>query len=653
MPKLSKPKSFSVSNKTVKVDFKGTTREVANLLKSGIVNQTIILVAHADKWHEINALDLGADNSDLQEFKSFIEVMKLSLVDLGIISEEIKTDYSLKHQDFMDLEKQFPKHDYYKISKLDEYEKTQGGYSGKFTLRMTLRAIDQQNLSIDGWIMAAKESKAQMLNSLQKSLKTELKETEEMEEKTLRDKFKEAGSEKIVPERDTFDVSANEVLTELEITEGNQLDIPVERIVPTATITDDYIDNRMQHLTELGLKFDVPSGSFTGLGYFVTQTSISDDSNEDWNILIAKITQEKSKNKVTPTVTAEIIPVIDNAPAPAKKPISLQVFETLTPERISELQGLKERQEEIVKNNPVIKITDKKTYESAKKTAALLLKASTAIDGSSGIEATATKYLNTFKSMLKNALTPIAKLTRDPYDEQKTIISSWENAEILREQAEQRAKLAKIKARTDELFAVPFTFNGSVYSIGTVYCLPSQIESATDEDFKIIVENGKAIKQALDAQALIESEKDKEIEKLKAQLAALGALSEVSNTEVEPAGVKIEFVKTETAPEGTAVQVPANMNATTPQTVEKTKIVNMNANSNYTMPPQENVLLNALDLEHLEHIEKPAYLKCRSYYARALKDVGVMLSEIMSNPDVTIKKAPKIVELAEILKKSV
>jgi len=39
----------------------------------------------------------------------------------------------------------------------------------------------------------------------------------------------------------------------------------------------------------------------------------------------------------------------------------------------------------------VIQIKDKKTYEFAKKTAATLLKASTAIDGSSGIEATAKK----------------------------------------------------------------------------------------------------------------------------------------------------------------------------------------------------------------------------------------------------------------------
>jgi hypothetical protein len=642
MNKLSKPKSFSVSKETVEVDFKGIICECANLLKSGIMNQTIILIGYANKWHEINALDLGADNSDLESFKQFIEVMKLSLVDLGICSEEPKKDYSLKHEDFMGLEKEFPKHSYINISKLNDYEKTQGGYSGKFTLRMTLRAIDQQNLSIEGWIMAAKERKAEFLKSLNTTLSQELKE-EEMKEKTLKEKFTEAGSK--------------ETVTELEITEGNQLGIPVEKIALPVTKTNDYIDTRMSQLTALGLKFDVSSGSFNGLGFFITQNSISDDSEEDWNILINKITQEKTKSKVTPAVVAEIIPATENTPIsqiPVKKPVSVQVFENFTPERISELVGLKEKQLEIVKANPVVKITDKNSYEKAKKTAATLLKASTAIDGKDGVDALGVRCINAFKKMFSCETGIIAKLTRDPYDQQKTIISSWENAELLREQAEQRAKLAKIKARTDELFAVPFTFNGSVYSIGTVYCLPSQIESASDEDFKIIVENGKAIKTALDAQALVESEKDKQIERLKAQLAALGALNEVSNTE--------------------AVELPTNINAMTPQPVEKTKIMDMNAGANpviktpaigptttqdiqqptgYTMPPQENVLLNRLDLEHLEHIEKPAYIKCRGYYARALKDVGVMLSEIMSNPDVTIKKAPKIVELAEILKKSV
>jgi hypothetical protein len=625
MNKLLKPKSFSVSKETLEVDFKDTICECANLLKSGIINQTIILVGYADKWHEINALDLGADNSELESFKQFVEVMKLSLVDLGIISEEIKTDYSLKHEDFMGLEKEFPKHSYIDISKLNDYEKTQGGYSGKFTLRMTLRAIDQQNLSIEGWIMAAEERKAEFLKSLNTTLSQELRE-EEMKEKTLKDKFTEA--------------SKAESVMELEITEGNQLGIPVEKIAQPATETGDYIDTRMNQLISLGLKFDTSSGSFSGIGFFVTQNSISDDSEEDWSILINKITQEKSKNKVTPAVVAEIIP----AASPVKKPVSVQVFENFTPERISELVGLKEKQLEIVKANPVVKITDKTSYEKAKKTAATLLKASTAIDGKDGVDALGVRCINAFKKMFSSETGIIAKLTRDPYDEQKTIISSWENAELLRKQAEQRLKLEKIKKRTDELFAVPFMFNGSIYSIGTVYCTPSQVETATDEDFKIIVDNGKSIKTALDAQALIESEKDKQIEQLKAQLAALGALNEMSNTEPEPAATKTEIV----TPASPAVSNPIvnspSQHVTASATILPTGPV---------LPPQENVLLNALDLEHLEHIEKPAYIKCRGYYVRGLKDVAGLIEGILNNPDVTIKKSVKITELVEILKKSV
>jgi len=618
MNKLSKPKSFSASSKTLEVDFKGTICECANLLKSGIMNQTIILVGYADKWHEINALDLGADNSDLQSFKQFVEVMKLSLVDLGIISEEIKTDYELKHDDFMELQNEFPEFNYIDISKLHEFEKTNSNTAGMYHRRQDLAFLRKNNLTINEYMEQATQAKS------------------------LRTQFKEAGNEKIVPE----------VITELKITEGNKLGIPVEKIADPVTETDDYIDTRMQHLTDLGLKFDVPNGTFNGFGFFITQNSISDDSEEDWNILISKITQEKSKSKVTSTVVAEIISATENTPIsqiPVKKPVSVQVFENFTPERISELVGLKEKQLEIVKANPVVKITDKPSYEKAKKTAATLLKASTAIDGKDGVDALGVRCINAFKKMFSSETGIIAKLTRDPYDEQKTIISSWENAELLREQAEQRAKLAKIKARTDELFAVPFTFNGSVYSIGTVYCLPSQIESASDEDFKVIVENGKTIKTALDAQALIESEKDKEIEKLKAQLAALGALNEASNTEPEtviinkPMGAGLSETPASPAVSNSIVNSPSQ-HVTASATILPTGPV---------LPPQENKLLCALDLEHLEHIEKPAYIKCRGYYVRGLKDVvkeiRFILNDATPNP---IKKSERIDILCGILEKS-
>lgn len=540
MPKLSKTKSFSVSEEIIEVDFQGTTCEVANLLKSGLTNQTIVLVAHADKWHEINVLNLGGDDSNLRAFKNFVENMKLSLIDLGITTESTKkTSVILTHDDFLSLSEKFPPHDYIQISLLNDYNVKSGGKSSIDELTDWLKVCQRDKISIN-----------------------ELIQNREIEK------------QKIIMEP--------EKIQELEVNPDGQTAIPVEKI-------------------------------------------------------------ETHEAVVLPQINAEI-----EKTAPTKKPISLQVFETLTPERISELQGLNERQLAIVKENPVIQITDKTTYETAKKTAAILLKASTTIDGSTGIEATATKYLNTFKNMLKTALQPIAKLTRDPYDEQKTIISAWENAELLKQQALEREKLTKIKKRTDELFAVPFTFNGSIYSIGTVYCTPSQVETISDEDFNIIVENGKVLKKALDADALVQSEKDARIAELEAKLAKLEMLENMSNmAEPEPAPATIHVAK---------IVEPTVIHEL--KTGPLNQIANfMDSNhvpaTEYVMPPVENILLNRLDLKNTAHLEKPAYIKCRGYYVRGLKDVAVLIEGILNNPDVTIKKSVKITELVEILKKSV
>jgi hypothetical protein len=554
MNKLSKTKSFSVSSETIEVDFKGTICECANLLKSGIKNQNIVLVAYDNKWHEIDISDLRIsdeiflENSHLGLFENYVLVNNISLVDLGITSEiNLNKGVSsvLSHNDYVMLAEKFHPHDYIKIAKLDDYNLANGYKSSIYELTSWLNVCQRDKISIDELISNREIEKSKII---------------------------------MKPEK----------IEKLEIGTDGQTAIQVEKI--------EVID-------------------------------------------------------------AVVLTGTDNAPitaTPVKKTVSVQVFENFTPERISELVGLKEKQLQIVKENPVVKtITDKTSYELAKKTAAILLKASTAIDGKEGVDALGVRCINAFKKMFSSETRVIAKISRDPYDEQKTIISSWENAELLREQAEQRLKLEKIKKRTDELFAVPFTFNGSVYSIGTIYCMPSLIESASDEDFKVIVDNGKAIKQSLDTEAELQAGKDKEIADLKAKLAAFEALQNMSNT--EPIKVTANISN-----ENTVSNIPAsipnsvgpqsgsvnqNNSATTNQTVKEPVA--------YVMPPQENVLLNALDLEHLEHIEKPAYIKCRGYYVRALKEVGVLLSEIMSNPDVTIKKAPKIVELSEILKKSI
>jgi len=557
MPKLSKTKSFTVSKETIEVDFKGAKRECANLLKSGITNQTIVLVAHENVWNEVNVLNLGGDDSNLQAFKNFIESMNLGLVDLGITTEKQQGNYELVHQDFMDLQEKFPDHDYIQISILNDYNVKSGGKASKYELIEWLKVCQRDKISIK-----------------------ELIENREVEkQKNINEKLPEMSIE-------NFDEPI-----ELEVGENNQTMIPVETVV------------------------------------------------------IPEVIPEPA---TMPTTNVSV--ATNNVPAPTKKPISLQVFETLTPERISELQGLNERQIQIVKENPVVKITDKTSYEAAKKTAAILLKASTAIDGSTGIEATATKYLNTFKSMLKNALAPIALITRKPYDEQKTLISAWENAEELRIQAEQRAKLEKIKKRTDELFAVPFVFNGSVYSIGTVYVVGSQIENLSDEDFAIIVNNGKIIKQQLDAEAEAQKGKDAEIAALKAQLAAFMALQNMSNTDTEqPATVS----------ENSATGTPAQ-----PATELKTDPTDQVANfmnpehgtkpvASYNLPAENNKLLNALDLKNAEHLEKPAYIKCRGYYVQGLIDVAneieFILNDATPNP---VKKSERISNLCAILKNS-
>jgi len=589
MPKLSKTKSFSVSNEIIEVDFQGQICEVANLLKSGILNQTIVLVAHNDKWYEINVLNLGGDDSNLQAFKNFVETMKLSLVDLGITTETTKkTSTVLTHDDFLMLSEKYPVADYIQISLLNDYNVKSGGKSSIDTLSDDLKVITRDGITVDRYIFRRENDKLELLK------KSKIMQTENVQE--------------------------------LEVGPDNQTAIPVEKIVVP-------VNNIEVH--EAVVLPEVVVSIENGGEYIKSLPKTDPVPNDSYDL-----------------------------PKTAKKPISIQVFETLTPERISELQGLNERQNEIVKQNPVITITDKASYELAKKTAATLLKASTAIDGSAGIEATATKYLNTFKNMLKTALQPIAKLTRDPYDKQKEIISSWENAELLKQQALEREKLQRIKLRTDELFAVPFTFNGSIYSIGTVYCTPSQVETATDEDFLIIVDNGKAIKQALDAEALVQSAKDQRIAELEAKLAKLEMLENMSNTEpekVSPATPSVNNItfrnatgeiepnhKAEYDLNNTVQSVTDILNPDLkPNEVKKTVL-----SSTYNLPAQDNILLNRLDLENVEHLEKPAYIKCRGYYVRGLKDVGGLIIDILNNPDVTIKKSVKLAELAEILTKS-
>lgn len=524
--KLSKPKAFEASEPITTAS--GIV--VANLLRSGIKNQTVILVGHAGKWHEIEIESLRIDeenfleNSHLESVVFYIESNNISLSDMVIVEEVTTASYDLEHSDFMELSGQFPDYDYIAISKLHEYEKRNGLPNGKYHKKQTLQYLTGQKLSIADYITQCEERKHKIISE----------------------------------SRGTSFPEYSEVVDE------------------------------------------------------------------------SKPQQE---------IKVETVPVPEDS-------VSLQLFEKLTPEKITELQGLRIQQEKIVAENPVIVITNKTTYAQAKKNAAILLSASTTIDGTKGIEATATKYLNTFKTMLKTALQPIAKITRDPYDKQKKLIEDWDNRLIL--QAQNRVK---------ELFLVPFVFNGSEYSVGTLVITQKDIEELSDADFSGKVAQGKAILIALES---VKTEQDSIIAAQAKQIAEMKAMLEqlLPNTRTHidsvkegnysgsvsfsPVGIeeKIEtFSETPFEPAG-KVEHAADFFAQETKTEEK----------QYQLPNPNNKLLNELDLAHVSVLEEKQYLECRSYYAQALQDAADSINDILVNPDKTVQKSVAITELIKTWK---
>lgn len=522
--KLNKPKAFEASESI-------TTQsgiEIANLLRSGIKNQTVILVGYNQKWHEIEIESLRIDeetfleNSHLESAAHYIETNRIYLPDMGITDEEIETkDYSLQHSDFMELQTMFPMFDYIQISKLyDWHLERKSNLTGMYHLKQELTHISKFHESIDSYI----------------------KKTDSEREKNI------------------------------------------------------------------GLKYE------------------------------EVVNTEKPQQEIK----------VDTVPVPVPVPsdsVSLQLFEKLTPEKITELQGLRIQQEKIVSENPVIVIKDKKTYAEAKKTAAILLSASTSIDGQKGVEATATKYLNTFKTMLKTALSPIAKLTREPYDRQRKLIEDWDNRLLLQTQN-----------RTKELFSVPFVFNANQdsYSVGTLVVTQKDIEELSDADWNKKVEQGKAIVIALES---VKNEQDSKIAALEKRNEELAAMLEKFLAGQNTVATE---VTDSLGNEGMSINVSENPF----ESVADTKILNVTATpvrtdfapeeqkeeKVYFLPNPENKLLNELDLAHISVLEEKEYLQCREYYAQALQDAADAIDDILVNPDKTIQKSVAITELIKTWK---
>ena len=651
MAKLKKrTKSFESSEETILVEIEGLNYEAANLLKSGIKHQKIVLLAVDEIWHEIDVTLLGAEEipleediankktlgSNLQDFKAFVEGFMLKLSDLGITKEKIKTDYELKHENYVELESEFPKFDYIKISILNSYLKESSQTTGMYAIRQILKMLTERNFTIKDYISNCNAQKEEIINNKNSKI-IQMKSTEE--------------TPTVIEKNQTV---MEETPTDLAFRKGN----------------------RIIELTSYGV---VPSDSaeyFEGIGFTVTISSIEDDSDDDWNSLISRISAaaaaaaagiyplevgEDNQTAIPEVISAEILPFTVTQNPVIKKPVSLETISNLSPDRITELQGLKELQNKIVSENPFIKITDSKTLKKAKETEAVLLKASTAIDGTKGILTTFVTHANQFIKMGKDFLNPLAQITREAYDKQKLERVNYENAEAIKIQAAQKAALEKVNNRTSRLFSIPMVFNGEIYSIGSLFVLPSQIEKATDEEFESIVSQGIAIKNSLEA---VESEKDKRIRDLEQKLAALGMIEKMDNTTEIPQSSGPEVLEDNSpnlplAPpiDNTPISIPNHVPAPTVQAPTSAN----NAISNGRFKPSEifiesasnNKILSNFDLEHLEFISANpmmlGFIKSRGYFIEGTKKTALEIKNILLNPDQSVKKSVAIAELCEIL----
>lgn len=379
------------------------------------------------------------------------------------------------------------------------------------------------------------------------------------------------------------------------------------------------------------------------------------------------ITQcEERKHKIisdsrnTPVVYEEVVNtekpqqeiIVDTVPVPVPVPedaVSITMFENLSPAKITELSALRAEQEKIAKENPVITITNATTYKEAKKVKAILLSASTKIDGKTGVFANAKRFINDFKSKFDKEGEEIAKITREPHDKQQSNIKAWEDRVLL-----------QVQNRTKELTSIPFVYNSESdnYSIGTLIVTQKDIETLSDKDWSVLIEQAKAIKIAMDS---LKSEQDakisaqeKEIAELKAMLQQL--LPNKENTAEETKDYPISEIKTPNPKSDYTFQEKVYAAVTSsetpfepeqPATQSQSITEQIKPISGYVLASPENMLLNYFDLMHAEVLEEPGFLLKREGYIQCQKDVAKELHRIFYEIDPSIQKSKEIIKLYE------
>jgi len=653
MKKLTK--GFEAIN-ILPIRIEGDMYEIANLRKGGILNQSTILIGQDDKWQHINIGDIGLSYVNLPFVKEVIEREKWGLKYLGFpAAESEKFVPKTLEENIQELHGFYPQFDIEELKGLWAFDGRFGTSVSLYDMKKLLKMLISRNESISKYIQKSKEMTDQIINKNSKM---------NQNTKNREDQLKAFGLVYIQSEDcytgHGFTVTGNEI----ENHDDDQWAELVSYIEEAAEFVHEAGGSQVPPVPPIApVETPASPSAFeaaideTAAASFVESHDESDPLNND----MAQAVMEYRRDNQDPEPAT-----------PAKKPLSIEAFARLTPERITELEGLKEKQELIVSENPFIAIKDKETLKKAKASKAALLKASTSTEK---IETDATKYLNAFKKMLKDFIAPYSKITRDAHDKQAKEITRFEAAELAREEKERQEKIKKVQARTAQL--VDFEFNGSVYSVGTFYVLPSQIESATDEEFTALVAQGKAAKVAADLAAQAESEKDKKIREMEEELARLrGAVSPAAASAttaipsgpatVEEGAAMIDKIippaapttQTQTAP---APPVPGNVNTNKiandfkPEAPTATK-PNMAKpwvpTGVFAPPAPENDLLNKFDLGHMSQIAadpmNTGFIKCREFYKFGMRDLADRIFSIMDAPTQEgVKKSEEILKICQ------
>ncbi|CAA7196845.1 coiled-coil domain-containing protein [Chryseobacterium potabilaquae] len=127
-------------------------------------------------------------------------------------------------------------------------------------------------------------------------------------------------------------------------------------------------------------------------------------------------------------------------------------IEKIEVEKLPELQGLKEKQFQIVRDNPFVEITDIKTYEEAKKARTALLTARTNIEKQDKL---IVSKINSFKTRVKEISQSLISITQSHEEKQQLEVKRWEETKEQEKQEKIRLeeeRKGKIKDAIDLIY---------------------------------------------------------------------------------------------------------------------------------------------------------------------------------------------------------